>query len=225
MEKLSNRQFREIFDAAASQYDSVVSPYAGRRRIEFVVKRARGRCLEVGAGTGEISHAISKNHEVTATDISPKMVEEIQKKLKIPSLACDAEELPFPDASFDTVIGSEMIYYLDNPDRFLAEANRVLRKDGALIITSASRAAYLYDRARAFLRFFGIGHTYFEDHMRHFPGAGYLRRLIGTAGFHIEETKRFIVVPFEGFDLLNRILEKTPLKYMAAFVGIGARKI
>lgn len=51
----------------------------------------------------------------------------------------DAQNMPFPDASFDVVLLYEAIYYLDSPENFVREARRVLRGDGCLIICSANR--------------------------------------------------------------------------------------
>ena len=50
----------------------------------------------------------------------------------------NAEDLPFEDASFDLILLLEAIYYLPDPERFLSEARRVLRKDGTVLICSAN---------------------------------------------------------------------------------------
>ena len=50
----------------------------------------------------------------------------------------DAQSLPFPDTSFDTVIFLEAIYYIPSPDAFLGEASRVLRRSGTLLISSVN---------------------------------------------------------------------------------------
>ena len=221
MAKPTNREFREIFDAAASSYDAVGNPYTRARRIEFVLASAKGRCLEIGAGTGEIARALSAGHDVTATDISPKMVEEIRRK-GLSAIVCDAEQLPFPDSTFDTVVAAEVIYYLDYPDRFLAEAHRVLYPGGRLLITSATRITRVYDALRGVLRALGIKGTYFDDKMHRFPSVRSLRALIRGAGFFIESERRMIVLPLRALDALNRILERTPLKHLAAFVVFSA---
>jgi SAM-dependent methyltransferase len=50
----------------------------------------------------------------------------------------DAQALPFKDGSFDVVLLFEAIYYLEQPEVFLAEAHRVLRSDGTVLICSAN---------------------------------------------------------------------------------------
>ena len=132
MEKPTNIEFQEIFDTQVFGLEEGSNSYSVSRRREILTVWARGSCLEVGAGTGAISRGLMRNHRVVATDISKNMVAHIQEKLGIEVHQADAEQLPFPDDSFDTVVASEMIYYLDYPERFITEANRVLRPRGRL---------------------------------------------------------------------------------------------
>lgn len=50
----------------------------------------------------------------------------------------DAQELPYPDASFDLVLLYEAIYYLPDAAKFVAEAHRVLKLDGELVICTVN---------------------------------------------------------------------------------------
>lgn len=223
--KPTNVELKNIFDNIANRYDSVTSSYAVQRRLEFFVVHAQGRCLEVGAGTGSISKAlVERGHEVVATDISPNMVEEMKKK-GINAIVCDAEKLPFSDATFDTVLASEMLYYLDNPGAFLEEARRVLKPGGILLLSSANaRVARFYDWLRAVLRPFGIGGTYFDDPVHTFFSEWELRQLVKNTGFDAVRTKKVIVLPLSFLDSVNRILERTLIRHIGAFVLMSARK-
>lgn len=60
-------------------------------------------------------------------------------KCKIRVELMDAHVLNFPDKSFDLILLYEAIYYLKEPQKFIAEARRVLRKDGKLIICSVNK--------------------------------------------------------------------------------------
>lgn len=57
---------------------------------------------------------------------------------RVPLLCADAQTLPFATASFDLVLAFEAIYYLDQPECFLREANRLLRRDGTLLIGTSN---------------------------------------------------------------------------------------
>lgn len=226
--KPSNEEIKTLFDAIAPRYDAITHSYALKRRIEFFVSRAQGDCLEVGAGTGEISKALKRaGHRIIATDIAPQMVSQIRNKIGVEAIICDAEKLPFPDQSFDTVISAEMIYYLDHPELFVAEAYRVLCPGGRLLLSSANAGvARFYDSFRALLRAFGFGRgTYFDDPVRQFPPPKELTHFLHNASFKIHEIKKAVILPIGALDWLNRILEKTFLNHFSAFIFVVAEKI
>jgi ubiquinone/menaquinone biosynthesis C-methylase UbiE len=98
------------------------------------------RSLEIGAGTGYFSlnllNAGLVNH-ATCTDISPGMLEALEANaqglgLDVATVACDAAELPFEDASFDLVLGHAVLHHLPALERSFAEFARVLRPGGTL---------------------------------------------------------------------------------------------
>lgn len=223
--KPSNKKFKQVFDSAADKYDEFTNSYSVQRRVEFIKKYANGKCLEIGAGSGEISKSLISSHEVVATDISPKMVEVIKNKLKIKAYASDAEKLPFKNSSFDTVVAAEVIYYLDHPEKFISEANRLLKSGGRILITSASKITEIYDRIRAMLRKIGFSSMYFEDPNRTFMSRHEIEKLLVDNGFKIKKTQMAILLPFKIFDQINRLLEKTPLKYLGCFIFVYAKKL
>ena len=224
--KPTNQEFKQIFDGIAERYNKVSNEYLVQKRKYILGNWAKGRCLEVGAGTGEISKFLrQKGHEVVATDIAPGMVQEI-KKHGIEAYECDAEKLPFPDQSFDTVVAAEILFYLDNPDSFLSEAQRILRPNGQLLLSCASNfPVKFYDRVRSYLRAFGISGMYFkEDTLREFMTASKLRAMLARNGFDVLEEKKTPIFPIGMLDPLNTILEKTPLRHFGIFIFVSACK-
>jgi len=222
--KPTNSQFAAIFDQIAADYDKSLNRYATTRRVEFIRRYAKGKCLEVGAGTGTISQALSKNHPVVATDIAPRMVQFIKKTKKISAFVSDAEKLPFKRAAFGSVISSEMIYYLDHPEKFFQEANRVLKSDGRLLLTSSAKITETYDRLRTGLRSIGVKGMYFDDHNRRFMSVQRLKILLEQSGFKIIILERTVLFPWAALDPLNRLIETTPLKHLCVFIFIYAQK-
>ena len=69
-----------------------------------------------------------------------------------PDYCCDAENIPLADGSIDTVILTEVLEYLPNPDKVFSEAYRVLRKNGYILIStpllSPIHGDYWVDRMR-----------------------------------------------------------------------------
>jgi SAM-dependent methyltransferase len=102
-----------------------------------------GDVLEVGCGPGLLWATIAPllpRLRLTLTDLSEGMIEAARNVVDpIDSLqlvateACDAQDLPFPDASFDVVVANHMLYHVPEPTRAVAEFARVLRPDGVLL--------------------------------------------------------------------------------------------
>lgn len=100
--------------------------------------------LEVACGSGMgLGYLAKTAKSVTGGDIDENNLSFARKhyhnREKISVLFLDAHKLPFPDESFDTVILFEAIYYLENPEKFIEESQRVLRKNGTLIIGTVNR--------------------------------------------------------------------------------------
>lgn len=88
----------------------------------------RGRTLDVGAGTGKYASLIRETAtEYLATDVTqgPKI-----------DVVASAEKLPFPDASFDTVVCTQVMEHLPHPWIAATEMARVLRPGGHVIVTA-----------------------------------------------------------------------------------------
>lgn len=104
---------------------------------------ARERCagkdvLEAACGPGRgLGYLAQKARLVTAGDLTLALVEAARAHYgeRVKLSVFDAQKLPFPDASFDLVLLYEAFYYLPEPEKFLAEARRVLRPGGELLLS------------------------------------------------------------------------------------------
>jgi SAM-dependent methyltransferase len=98
-----------------------------------------GDVLEVGAGTGKLwTHVnrVTRGLSLTLTDFSPAMCEQLRAVPDAHVQQCDASDLPFGDARFDTVVANHMLYHLDDPAAALREFARVLRPAGKVAIAT-----------------------------------------------------------------------------------------
>ncbi|TDD68216.1 SAM-dependent methyltransferase [Jiangella aurantiaca] len=101
-----------------------------------------GRALEIGAGTGFFSLNLRQAgalSDVTVTDISPGMVGAARRNARqlgfeIAGEVADAEKLPFPDETFDVVVGHAVIHHLPDVEQAFREMLRVLRPGGRVVI-------------------------------------------------------------------------------------------
>ena len=107
-----------------------------QRRLDFLkgaMPDQRGAVLEIGAGTGTFTRALSASFvDLTAIDISPHLLDAARVKAPGAKFVCmDAHDLQFGSDSFDAVIGCSVLHHLDWL-RALRAFYRVLRKGGAI---------------------------------------------------------------------------------------------
>jgi SAM-dependent methyltransferase len=138
-------------DVAAEGYDAkwgIDFGPVGRDQVLSKVAKALGdrpgpfaRSLEIGAGTGYFSlHLLAAGivREATCTDLSAGMLAALERNaedlgLRVATAPADAEHLPFPDASFDLVLGHAILHHIPDLDRAFAEFERVLAPGGTLV--------------------------------------------------------------------------------------------
>lgn len=105
------------------------------------VPRAHGDVLELGVGTGLNLAFYDSGHvrKVTAIDPAPRLLERARTRVAtapvpVELVQAPAEQLPFADRSFDSVLVTYSLCSVDDPRRALAEVSRVLRPGGELVI-------------------------------------------------------------------------------------------
>lgn len=105
----------------------------------------RGLCVEgqkvldLGTGTGVLPRNMYKyGAKWTGTDISPEQIEQAKRLATEAGMDIDfktvsAEELDFPDASFDVITACQCFWYFDH-DKVMPEFSRLLKENGKLVI-------------------------------------------------------------------------------------------
>lgn len=133
------------FDETASEYDVLVTPsrrLQARALVDELTLTGSEQVLEIGCGSGlvslELMPRLSPRGALTAIDLSPNMLSLCREKLTsaghvdVDLRLGNSLSLPFPDNSFDVIASSNVIPWVDDQDRFVSEAKRVLRPDGRL---------------------------------------------------------------------------------------------
>lgn len=154
--------------------------------------------LEVACGSGQgLGYLASLSRSLRAGDISPALVQRARThyRERVDIAEMDALALPFPDASLDVVILFEALYYLSDAARFVAEASRVLRPEGYLLIATANPDLYDFNPSPHSVRYYGVKE---------------LGALLHPAGFQCEF---FGDTPLGSLSLRQRILR--PIKRLA----------
>jgi len=111
-----------------------------------LVKKEAGKArkvLEVGCGEGtKLTNLVSENNQAYGVDISTKAVKLAKKQYpNIQFRIADAENLPFPKASFDLVFSAFMLEHTINPKKVVDEMIRVAKPGGKIIILAPNYGA------------------------------------------------------------------------------------
>jgi SAM-dependent methyltransferase len=133
------------FDRAVEYYDRTrgISPDALARQTELLVEelRGRGRCLEIGAGTGLVSLPLAEaGVPLVGLDLSAPMlarlVEKAGGRAPFPLVIADATALPFADGAFGAAIVRHVLHLIPDWERAIDELSRVLRRPGVVLIAT-----------------------------------------------------------------------------------------
>ena len=150
----------------APRYDRKWSFYveaSTRETIARLEMDPAARVLDVGCGTGELlSKLAAKYPQASLAGLDPvaEMLSMAREKL---SGAADlrvgwANELPWPDASFDIVVSCNMFHYITHPVEALREMERVLVPGGRLLITDWCDDYLMCRVCTAYLRLMSKAH-------------------------------------------------------------------
>ena len=133
------------FATHAEAWDSIRSLHVAESAVEKAIQKALGdrpvgRLLDVGTGTGRMIELLGPSAiQATGIDKSSEMLRLARVKLEaagIPSSLRQADmyALPLGDGSADSVVIHQVLHYAHNPAAALAEAARVLRPGGRLLV-------------------------------------------------------------------------------------------
>ena len=129
----------------APVYDLVFGKLFSRPRQEAADAAARvgGRMLEVGVGTGIALAAYDPALSIVGIDMSGEMLERARRRVETLELGnvedlvlMDAQNLSFPDRSFDVVMAQYVVNTVPDPDAALDEFARVVRPGGEIILVN-----------------------------------------------------------------------------------------
>ena len=146
---------RSVFDRVADRYDVMNDLMSlGLHRLwkaaAVAIARPRPgeRVLDIAAGSGDLAAAMARrvgpSGEVWITDVNRRMLERGRDRLLdagtlAPAVQCDAEKLPFPAARFDCITIGFGLRNMTRKEAALAEAARVLKPGGRLVVLEFSR--------------------------------------------------------------------------------------
>jgi demethylmenaquinone methyltransferase / 2-methoxy-6-polyprenyl-1,4-benzoquinol methylase len=164
--------------------------------------------LDIAGGTGDLALAfapkVGSSGRVVHTDINEAMLREGRNRLldagvNLPTLVCDAEHLPFADASFDVVTVAFGLRNMTHKEEALREMNRVLKPGGKLLVLEFSKVAKPLEKIYDWYSFKVLprlgklvanddsSYQYLAESIRMHPGQEELKALMLKGGFgHVD---------------------------------------
>jgi demethylmenaquinone methyltransferase/2-methoxy-6-polyprenyl-1,4-benzoquinol methylase len=214
-EKDKASKVRGVFDSVASKYDVMNDLMSGglhrawKAYTLMVANLKEGdKVLDIAGGTGDLSMAFSKkvgaSGTVVHTDINEAMLRVgrdrlTDKGILLPTLVCDAEKLPFPDAHFNLVSVAFGLRNMTHKDVALKEMNRVLKPGGKLLVLEFSKVAKPLEKAYDWYSFNILpkmgsmvagdpdSYRYLAESIRMHPSQEELKALMHECGFgHVD---------------------------------------
>jgi demethylmenaquinone methyltransferase / 2-methoxy-6-polyprenyl-1,4-benzoquinol methylase len=206
---------RGVFDSVASRYDlmnDVLSFGMHRAWKAYTVAVANVRpgdqVLDIAAGTGDLARAFARrageSGQVVQTDINEAMLRTGRDRLLdagvvLPTVACDAERLPFGGGRFDLVSVAFGLRNMTHKEQALAEMARVLRPGGRLLVLEFSKPAAPLAKPYDWYSFNvmpllgklvagdGESYRYLAESIRMHPDQQTLKTMLKGAGFgHVD---------------------------------------
>jgi demethylmenaquinone methyltransferase / 2-methoxy-6-polyprenyl-1,4-benzoquinol methylase len=210
----SNR-VRGVFDSVASRYDVMNDLMSvGMHRVwkAYTVAVANlqpgHQVLDIAGGTGDLAQAFAKkvgtHGAVVHTDINESMLRQgrdrlVDRGMLLPTLICDAENLPFQTDHFDVVSVAFGLRNMTHKDLALAEMARVLKPGGRLLVLEFSKVAPVLAKAYDWYSFNVLprlgklitgdsdSYRYLAESIRMHPDQNELKGLMKSSGFsHVD---------------------------------------
>ncbi len=209
------RHVRGVFDSVAPKYDLMNDLMSGglhrawKAYTLMVANLQEGqKALDIAGGTGDLalvfSKKVGKSGQVVHTDINEAMLSTGRSRLidlgvLLPTVVCDAEKLPFPDAYFDLVSVAFGLRNMTHKDVALTEMCRVLKPGGKLLVLEFSKVAPPLEKLYDWYSFKVLptlgkwvagddaSYRYLAESIRMHPGQKELKAMMHKCGFgHVD---------------------------------------
>jgi ubiquinone/menaquinone biosynthesis C-methylase UbiE len=188
---------------------------ASKRDVVAMLPRLEGDVLELCIGSGMLTEHVPRTYRsYTGLDLSNTLLETLRRKMPgVTLVQGNAEELSFADESFDAVVIFAGLHHLPHFERAIAQAGRVLRRNGTFVCLEPSSRAW-YRKPMELLRgWIGI---YSEDEVFLDPRA--VMAALQASGFHRIQV-RYLTPTFSPSFLTPKNKVLAHLLYLAAGMG------
>lgn len=187
-----------VFHVGEDAYDSFMGRYSVRLAplfADFAEVQAGERVLDVGAGTGALTEELRRRGAAaTALEPSPEFAESLRRRHDDVHEG-SAEQLPFPDDSFDAALAQLVVAFMSDAPAAVAEMSRVARRVAVCMwgVTEMELFAAIGRTSQA------LGGQAGETGARRYRTLEELVELLDSVG-EVESAVFDITAPYDGFD-------------------------
>lgn len=186
-------------DRLAAQFDSLINPYDGARRLEVLIDEfladvplTNKLVLDAGCGTGRGTERLSqRGAKVIAVDLGLNLARYTRDRYACSPLVGSVLELPFPGNTFDIVYSSEVIEHTPDPQVVLQELYRTLKPGGHLVLSTPN---WLWQWPVRLASLIGA-RPY--DGLENFAKPSHVNQTLVNAGARIIEHRGIHLLPFQ----------------------------
>lgn len=170
--------------------DCARAAWSSKREIVYALANdgPHDSIVDIGCGNAsQLSQYFKGGKSIVGIDIDPKTVKEAKSMYKyIDFLCADARCIPFQDETFDLVIATEVIEHFEEGRPFVAEAFRICRKGGTMVLSTPNylRWSSLFSRFIGLLKNDKHPHNP-KSHVKEYSPYK-LIKLLRSKGFHVD---------------------------------------
>jgi 2-polyprenyl-3-methyl-5-hydroxy-6-metoxy-1,4-benzoquinol methylase len=160
---------------------------------KYLPESGRGNFLDIGCASGELlGHFTNRGWNLHGVDVARDLVEKGSQRHNLTLFAGTLEEARYESAYFDWVTAFDIVEHLSNPVSTMKEVNRVLKKDGGVIIevpnentSFRAMARFLYKSTMGKFQW-PLQRVYYLGHLYYYTSAT-LKKVMREAGFTIAD--------------------------------------
>lgn len=238
MQKQSLDPIKDKLEFSLKTVGDMALKRRARRIIEGLDLKKGERVLEVGCGNGyylSLLNRLDFDLDLVGVDVDNLALIDAAKFIgskRVKLILADGSKLPFPRASFEKVVLSEVVEHVDDEEAVLKEVFRVLKKGGTLCLTTCNiEYPFLWDPINWILQHFfnthiknGFWAGIWNQHTRLYKESR-IKSLVEKAGFKVElsESLTFWCLPFNHY-LVNFIAKLFYSNKLPKNLSIGLNK-
>lgn len=147
MTNLSKKQIEEAFDKGAENYDwaALIQRETAEKLIDFIPETVPKNILEIGCGTGFLTKLLIQklpDAQITATDISGKMIEKCKSKLPFIRYEKTDGETFEPTEKYDLIISNMTVQWFEDPVMGIDRLKEFLNPNGSLLFSTLGNKSF-----------------------------------------------------------------------------------